>query len=51
MDAALARDEQRLIALMVDHVQATTHQLLEVHRLTSNLERSLEVNRLLSLAK
>ena len=48
MDAALARDEPRTVALMAEHVQATTQQLLDVHLLSLDLGRSLEVTRLLA---
>jgi DNA-binding GntR family transcriptional regulator len=50
MDAALARDEPRTLALMAEHIQATTQMLLDVPILSLNLERPLEVNRLLALA-
>jgi DNA-binding GntR family transcriptional regulator len=51
MDAALARDEPRALALLAEHIQATTQMLLEVPLLSMHLDRPLEVNRLLAFAK
>ena len=51
MDAALAHDEPRAVALLAEHIQATTQMLLEVPLLSLSLERPLEVNRLLAFAK
>jgi hypothetical protein len=51
MDAALARDEPGALALLAEHIQATTQMLLEVPLLSTHLDRPLEVNRLLAFAK
>jgi DNA-binding GntR family transcriptional regulator len=51
MDAALARDETRAVALMAEHIQATTQMLLEVPLLSLKLERPFETNRLMALER